>query len=126
MHPSNFTPHLVSLVSSIVMGSYHDSPSIALCIFTFFSRSQLSVPFIAVLRTSFHSSLSFAAELTKWSSIFFLRTVLPKTRGTVSLIHCDLVSSHAPSQRVCLFSVTGFIMNTNVLFSLVLPCHSCS
>lgn len=47
-----------------------------------------------------------AAELTNGTA-FFLRRVLPRTRGTVCPVCCDLKFYCAPSHTVCLFSVTG-------------------
>lgn len=47
-----------------------------------------------------------SAELTNGTA-FFLRRVLPRTRGTVCPVCCDLEFYCAPSCTLCLFSVTG-------------------
>lgn len=108
----------MSLASSSVVGNYDDSPSKVLHIFTFFPRGQLSFPLIALLRTSSNSSLSFAAELTKWTSLFSKNSITKDQRDTLPRILWPGVFC-SPFQSIYFLLLD--VINTNVLF-----CHSCS
>lgn len=116
----------MSLISSFVTGNYYDSPSKALCIFTFFPRSQLFIPFIALLRTSSNLSLSFCCWTNKWNRIFFFKEDRQRPDGQsprCAVTWCFIVPR--PTRSVY-FLWLDPITNTNVCFCPRLSRHSCS
>lgn len=103
--PSNFTPYLVSLVPSIVMGNYADGPLKALYIANSSIRSHLSTHYS--LESFLQFILVFLLLCYQNGIALSLRTVLLKSR-TISLPCCDSILYVSCPQRVCLFSVTRY------------------
>lgn len=85
MYPSNFTPHLVSLVSSIVMGNYYNSPQ------QHYTLSSLSPAANYLSRSLLCSELPpihlypSAAELTKWNSLFSKNSITKEQKDNIPL-----------------------------------------
>lgn len=113
----------MSLVPSIVMGSYDDGPLKALYIVNSSNRSHLSTHYPA---QSFVQFILVPLLLSYQNGIALsLRTVLLKNR-TISLTCCDSILYVSCPKESAYFLWQDTIVKSNLLFCLLLPGHSFS